>query len=247
MEGLHNIVVIGKRELKSYFESPVAYVFMVVFLLLVGFLTFFVSGFYEARQADLRPFFFWHPWVYLLLVPAASMRLWAEERRTGTIELLLTMPITMVQSILGKFFAAWIFLIMALALTFPIIISTYHLGTPDAGAIAGGYIGSALLAGTYLAVGTLTSAMTRNQVISFIIAVVVGLFLILAGYPPVTDLLSRFLPNWAVDGVAAFSFMSHYETMQRGILDLRDILYFASVIGFMLFGTHVVLQHKAAA
>lgn len=244
MEGLHNIVVIGKRELKSYFESPVAYVFMVVFLLLVGFLTFFVSGFYEARQADLRPFFFWHPWVYLLLVPAASMRLWAEERRTGTIELLLTMPITMVQSILGKFFAAWIFLIMALALTFPIIISTVHLGTPDAGAIAGGYIGSALLAGTYLAVGTLTSAMTRNQVISFVLALVFCFVLLIAGWQPFTSIFAMWAPEWLVSGIAAFSFMPHFESLQRGVIDLRDIVYYASVMIFMLAATHIVLDGR---
>jgi len=175
------------------------------------------------------------------------MRLWSEERRSHTIELLLTMPITPTQAILGKFAAAWMFLILALVLTFPVVCTVRYLGQPDLGVAFTGYLGSALLAGSYLSVSMFTSALTKNQVISFIIAVVVGLFLILAGYPPVTDLLSRFLPIWAVDGVAAFSFMSHFETMQRGILDLRDILYFASVIGFMLFGTHVVLQHKAAA
>ena len=214
----------------------------------MGFFTFAVSRFYESNQAELsRSFFIWHPWLYLVLVPAVGMRLWSEERRSHTIELLLTMPITPTQAILGKFAAAWMFLILALVLTFPVVCTARYLGQPDLGVAFTGYLGSALLAGSYLSVSMFTSALTKNQVISFIIAVVVGLFLILAGYPPVTDLLSRFLPNWAVDGVAAFSFMSHYETMQRGILDLRDILYFASVIGFMLFGTHVVLQHKAAA
>ena len=239
---------IGKREWNSYFNSPVAYIFIIFFLILMGFFTFAVSRFYESNQAELsRSFFIWHPWLYLVLVPAVGMRLWSEERRSHTIELLLTMPITPTQAILGKFAAAWMFLILALVLTFPVVCTVRYLGQPDLGVAFTGYLGSALLAGSYLSVSMFTSALTKNQVISFIIAVVVGLFLILAGYPPVTDLLSRVLPIWAVDGVAAFSFMSHFETMQRGILDLRDILYFASVIGFMLFGTHVVLQHKAAA
>jgi len=239
---------IGKREWNSYFNSPVAYIFIIFFLILMGFFTFAVSRLYESNQAELsRSFFIWHPWLYLVLVPAVGMRLWSEERRSHTIELLLTMPITPTQAILGKFAAAWMFLILALVLTFPVVCTVRYLGQPDLGVAFTGYLGSALLAGSYLSVSMFTSALTKNQVISFIIAVVVGLFLILAGYPPVTDLLSRFLPIWAVDGVAAFSFMSHFETMQRGILDLRDILYFASVIGFMLFGTHVVLQHKAAA
>lgn len=239
---------IGKREWNSYFNSPVAYIFIIFFLILMGFFTFAVSRFYESNQAELsRSFFIWHPWLYLVLVPAVGMRLWSEERRSHTIELLFTMPITPTQAILGKFAAAWMFLILALVLTFPVVCTVRYLGQPDLGVAFTGYLGSALLAGSYLSVSMFTSALTKNQVISFIIAVVVGLFLILAGYPPVTDLLSRFLPIWAVDGVAAFSFMSHFETMQRGILDLRDILYFASVIGFMLFGTHVVLQHKAAA
>lgn len=244
MEGLHNIAVIGKRELKSYFESPVAYVFMIVFLMLVGFLTFFVSGFYEGRQANLRPFFFWHPWVYLLLVPAASMRLWAEERRTGTIELLLTMPITMMQSIVGKFLAAWCFLTIALLLTFPIVLSTIFLGSPDMGAVIGGYVGSILLAGTYLAVGTLTSAMTRNQVISFVLALVLCFVLLIAGWQPFTSMFAKWAPEWLVSGVAAFSFMPHFESLQRGVIDLRDVLYYASVMVFMLTATHIVLEGK---
>jgi len=239
---------IAKREWNSYFNSPVAYIFIIFFLILTGFFTFAVSRFYESNQAELsRSFFIWHPWLYLVLVPAVGMRLWSEERRSHTIELLFTMPVTPMQAILGKFVAAWLFLILALLLTFPVVWTARYLGQPDLGVAFTGYLGSALLAGSYLSVSMFTSALTKNQVISFIIAVVLGLFLILAGYPPVTDLLSRFLPTAAVDGVAAFSFMSHYETMQRGILDLRDIVYFASVIGFMLFGTHVVLQHKAAA
>jgi ABC-2 type transport system permease protein len=235
---------IAKREWNAYFNSPVAYVFIIIFLVLSGFFTFSVSRFYEAGQADLQSFFFWHPWLYLILVPAAAMRLWAEERRSGTIELLLTMPVTTTQAILGKFFAAWMFLALALALTFPVVLTAYYLGRPDAGPIVCGYVGSALLAGAFVAVGMFTSALTRNQVISFILAVVIGLFLILAGFPPVTELVGRFAPVWFVEGVAAFSFVSHFDALQRGVIDLRDVLYFASVIVFMLFATNVVLENR---
>lgn len=244
MESVSNTMEIFRRELKSYFESPVAYVFLIVFLMLVGFMTFSISHYYEMGQADLRTFFFWHPWVYLLLVPAASMRLWAEERRSGTIELLLTLPITMTQAVIGKFLAAWAFLALGLVLTFPVVISTAYLGDPDLGVVFSGYIGSVLLAGTYLSVGMLTSAMTRNQVISFVVALVACLFLVLAGWPPVTEMLVNWAPNWLVKGVAAFSVMPHYESIQRGVLDLRDIGYYLSVIAVMLFGTHLVLDSR---
>jgi ABC-2 type transport system permease protein len=247
MAMLQTTGAILKRELRSYFGSPVAYVFLVVFLGLAGFMTFSVSRYYENGQADLRTFFFWHPWLYLLLVPAAAMRLWAEERRSGTIELLLTMPVTMGQAILGKFLAAWVFLAIALALTFPVLLTTFYLGDPDGGVAVGGYLGSLLLAGTYLSVGMLTSAMTRNQVISFVLSVVICLFLLLAGWPPVTDVLSRWAPAWLVSGVAAVGFMPHYESIQRGILDLRDLVYYASVIAFMLAGANLVLGNRKAA
>ena len=247
MDSIRNTKAIIKRELASYFESPVAYVFMVVFLILIGFLTFFVSRFYESGQADLRGFFFWHPWMFLILVPAAAMRLWAEERRAGTIETLLTLPVTIAQVIIGKFLAAWIFIGLIVALTFPIVLTTVYLGAPDHGAIMGGYIGSLLLAGAYLSVGMLTSAMTRNQVISFVLSLVICLFLLLAGWPPVTDLMVRWAPEWLVRGVAAFSFMPHYEAFQKGVLDLRDFAYYFSVMIFMLFGTHLVLENRKAA
>ena len=247
MQSVANTKVIFKRELKSYFESPVAYVFLVVFLLLIGFFTFSVAHYYEAGQADMRMFFFWHPWLYLLLVPAASMRLWAEERRSGTIELLLTLPVTLRQTIMGKFLAAWLFLALALSLTFPLVITTAYLGDPDTGVIVGGYIGSILLAGTYLSVGMLTSAATRNQVISFILSLMICLFLLLAGWPPVTDMLVRWAPNWLVKSIASFSVMPHYESIQRGVLDLRDIGYYLSVIIVMLFGTHLTLQNRQSA
>ena len=235
---------VAKREWNAYFSSPVAYIFIVIFLVLAGFFTFSVSGFYEAGQADLRSFFIWHPWLYLILVPAVAMRLWAEERRQGTLELLLTAAVTPAEAIAGKLAAAWAFLGLALLLTFPVPLTAAWLGKPDWGVILAGYIASLLLAGAYLAVGMFTSALTRNQVISFILAVVLGLFLILAGFQPVTELLSQWAPAWLVDGVAAFSFMPHYDALQRGVLDLRDFVYFASVTGFFLFLTQLVLGNR---
>ncbi|MDZ8119581.1 ABC transporter permease subunit [Pontiella agarivorans] len=243
-EAASHILAVAKREWRAYFDSPVAYVFIIIFLMLAGFFTFSLAQFYEAGQADLNGFFQWHPWLYMILVPAVAMRLWAEERRSGTIELLFTVSVTPLQALLGKFLAAWLFMLLALLLTFPVPMTAAYLGSPDGGTIVSGYIGSGLLAGAYVAAGIFTSALTRNQVISFILAVVIGLFLILAGYPPVTDLLSRWAPTWMVDGVASFSFMTHYETLQRGVIDLRDLIYFASVMIFMLFTTQVVLKSK---
>ena len=247
MESVSNTFQIMKRELRSYFESPVAYVFLVVFLMMLGFFTFAMSRFYEAGQADLRGFFFWHPWVYLLLVPAASMRLWAEERRSGTIELLLTLPVTMVQAIMGKFLAAWVFLTIAILLTFPVVITTAYLGSPDMGVVFSGYLGCILLAGTYLSVGMLTSAITRNQVISFVLSLVACLFLVLAGWPPVTSMFTQWAPDWLVRGIASFSVMPHFESIQRGVLDLRDLAYYVSVMAVMLFATHLTIENRKAA
>lgn len=243
-----NIYTIAKRELGAYFSSPVAYVFIVIFLLLTGFFTFMVGGFFERGEASLTlSFFVWHPWLYLFLVPAVGMRLWSEERRLGTIELLLTMPITSWQAILGKFLASWLFLALALGLTFPIIFTVNYLGNADNGAIFAGYIGSWLLAGGYLAVSCMTSAMTRNQVISFILSVVLCLFLILAGWPPVTRMLEILADSrWLVDTVAAFSVMTHFDGLQRGVIDSRDLIFFLSLIGFSLFTTSVIIRsHRA--
>ena len=245
MDMIRHGTAIAKREWNSYFNSPVAYIFIIIFLALSGFFTFSVGGFYEAGQADLRMFFTWHPWLYLILVPAVAMRLWSEERRQGTIELLFTVSVTPLQGIVGKMAAAWAFLVLALALTFPIPATAAWLGDPDWGVVASGYLASALLAGAYLSVGMFTSSLTRNQVISFILAVVVGLFLILAGFQPVTDLLAQWAPRWLVEGVAALGFMTHFEAMQRGVLDLRNVLYFASVMGFMTFLTHLVLSNRS--
>lgn len=246
MNAIVNIKAIAKRELGGYFASPVAYVFIVIFLLLAGFFTFMVGGFFERGEASLASFFLWHPWLYLFLVPAVGMRLWSEERRLGTIELLLTMPITSWQAIVGKFLASWLFLALALFLTFPLVITVNYLGHPDIGVIFCGYVGSLLLAGAYLAVSCMTSSITRNQVISFILSVVVCLFLILAGWPPVTRMLEQWSQAWLVDGVAAFSVMTHFDAFQHGVLDSRDVLFFILVMVFSLFTTGVIIRgHRA--
>ncbi|MDA1044318.1 MAG: ABC transporter permease subunit [Verrucomicrobia bacterium] len=247
MQAVRNILVIFKREIKSYFESPVAYVFMIVFLVLTGFLTFSVSQFYENKTADLQQFFFWHAWVYLLLVPAATMSLWAEERRSGTIELLFTMPVTMMQTIVAKFLAAWLFIVLGLAFTFPIVITTEFLGNPDMGIIFCGYFGSALMAGAYVAIGMLMSSTTRSQVIGFVLALLTCLALLLAGFPPVTNMFSKWAPTWVVDLIAAFGFTTYFDSMQRGVIDIRDVGYYLSVMIFTIFATHLVLDSRKSA
>jgi ABC-2 type transport system permease protein len=240
------IRTIVKRELASYFTSPVAYVFLVIFLLLTGFFTFTAGNFFERGEASLAAFFGWHPWLYLVLVPAVGMRLWAEERRSGTMELLLTMPVAPWQAIVAKFLASWIFLALALALTFPAVVTVNLLGDPDNGVIAAGYLGSLMLAGAYLAISCMTSAMTRNQVVAFILAVVICLFLILAGFNPVTDLMVRWASPAAVDTIAAFSVVTHFDGFQRGVIDARDFVFFLSIIGFALFATGVIIRgHRA--
>ncbi|EEF61272.1 ABC transporter permease [Pedosphaera parvula] len=248
MSAFGNIKTVAKRELVAYFASPVAYVVIVIFLLLNGFFTFMLGGFFERGEASLVSFFTWHPWLYLFLVPAVGMRLWSEERRQGTMELLLTMPITPWQAIVGKFLASWLFLGIALALTFPIAMTVNYLGSPDNGVIFASYVGSFLMAGAYLAITSMTSAMTRNQVVSFIISVVICFLLILVGYPPVTNFLYRvmnFGPG-VVETVASFSFMTHFDGFQKGILDSRDLIFFLSVMLFSLFTTGVIIrEHRA--
>jgi len=240
------IWTIARRELTAYFISPVAYVFLVIFLLLTGFFTFTVGAFFERGEASLASFFVWHPWLYLVLVPAVGMRVWSEERRAGTIELLLTMPVATWQAILAKFLASWVFLAIALALTFPVVLTVNYLGSPDNGVIVAGYLGSLLLAGAYLAISCMTSAMTRNQVVAFILAVVICLFLILCGFAPVTGLMTRWASPALVDTVAAFSVVTHFNGFERGVIDTRDLLYFFSVIGYALFATGVIIRsHRA--
>ncbi len=243
-KSLNNIWAIFKRELSSYFGSPVAYVFIVIFLLLMGFFTFYISHFFEAGQADLAGFFQWHPWIFLFLIPAVAMKLWSEERRLGTIELILTFPVTIAEAIIGKFLAAWIFIGISLLLTFPMVLTTFYLGNPDMGAILCEYLGSFLMAGAYLSVGIMTSSLTKSQVISFILAVVLCLFFVLSGFPPVTDMLSGWAPLWLVSLVSNLSFLSHFGSMEKGVLDLRDLIYYFSVIFFMLFANGVVLESR---
>jgi len=243
---LGNIWCISKREMRGYFTSPVAFVFIVIFLLLCGFFTFMLGGFFERNDASLASFFMWQPWLYLFLVPAVGMRLWSEERRQGTIELLLTMPVTAWQAIAGKFLASWLFLTLALVLTFPVWITVNYLGHPDNGVIVCGYVGSILMAGAYLAITSMTSAITRNQVISFILSVVICFLLILAGWPPVTRLFDSLSLPVVKNLVASMSVMTHFNAFQRGVLDLRDLVFFGSIIGFALFATGVIIRsHRA--
>lgn len=248
MTNLTTVKSIFRREFKSYFDSPVAYVFLVAFLVLVGFLTFGVTMFYERRQANLTPFFFWHPWVYLLLVPAATMGLWAEERRTGTIELLLTLPITLAEALVGKFLAAWAFIGIALALTFPIVLTTVWLGDPDMGAIFCGYLGSFLLAGACVAIGVFASALSRSQVIGFVIALAICLLLLIIGFDPVINAVSGWgVPAGIVNAVASCSLMQHFDAMRRGVIDFYDIGYYIGVMVFMLAAAHVVTDNRKAS
>ncbi|HEU4665099.1 MAG TPA: ABC transporter permease [Dokdonella sp.] len=238
---------IFKRELRSYFSTPVAYVFIVIFLLLSGAFTFYLGNFYERGQADLQAFFTFHPWLYLFLVPAVSMRLWAEERKTGTIELLLTLPITMWQAVFGKFLAAWGFIAIALALTFPIWLTVNYLGSPDNGVIFASYLGSLLMAGAFLAIGSCLSASTRNQVVAFILTVVICFLLLLAGYPLVLDAIRTIAGQGVADAIAGLSFLTHFASISKGVIDLRDLIYFVLMIGVWLYATAVVIDMKKAA
>ncbi|MBZ0221562.1 MAG: ABC transporter permease subunit [Dokdonella sp.] len=240
-------LTIFKRELRSYFATPVAYVFIVIFLLLAGAFSFYLGGFYERGQADLQPFFTFHPWLYLFLVPAVSMRLWAEERKSGTIELLLTLPVTLWQAVLGKFFAAWAFIAIALVLTFPIWLTVNYLGSPDNGVIFASYVGSLLMAGAFLAVGSCLSAATRNQVIAFILTVAICFVLLLAGYPLVLGAIGAIAPQGVVDAVAGLSFLTHFEAIGKGVIDLRDLVYFVLTIVVWLYASTVVIDMKKAA
>jgi len=240
------LAAIYRRELASYFATPLAYVFIVIFLLLAGAFTFWLGGFYERGQADLAPFFNFHPWLYLFLVPAVAMRLWAEERRSGSIELLLTLPVRPGIAVLAKFLAAWTFVALALALTFPIWITVNYLGAPDNGAIVAGYIGSLAMAGGFLAIGSCLSATTRSQVIAFILTVVVSFVLLLAGYPLVLDAFRGWAPPALVDAIASLSLLTHFQAISKGVLDLRDGLYFVMTIGAWLYATTLVLELRKA-
>ncbi len=243
---MERIRVICKRELAGYFATPIAAVFIVIFLMLSGAFTFYLGNFFVRGQADLVPFFDFHPWLYLVLIPALAMRLWAEERRSGTIELLLTLPVTMWEAVVGKFLAAWCFTGVALGLTFPMWITVNVLGEPDNGVILASYIGSLLMAGGFLAIGSCISALTKNQVIAFVVSVVICLGFILSGFPLVLELFSGWAPQFILSAVSSFSFLTHFQSISKGVLDLRDILFFLSLIVFWLFATVTVIDMKKA-
>ncbi len=237
-----NVRAIFAREFLAYFTTPVAYVFLVVFVALAGALTFYIGNFFDRNQADLDAFFTFHPWLYLFLVPAISMRLWAEERRSGTVELLLTLPVSLWDAVLGKFFAAWLFAGIALLLTFPIWLTVNVLGEPDNGAIAAGYIGSFMMAGAYLAIGSCFSAATKNQVIAFVLAAAVCLLFTLGGTNLVLSFFSGFLPQTLVDLIASFSFLNHFEQIRKGVIELRDVIFFVSLMAVFLFASTTILD-----
>jgi len=241
---MQQLTSIFRRELAAYFLTPIAYVFIIIFLVLSGVFTFYLGDFFERGQADLAPFFDFHPWLYLFLVPALSMRLWAEERKSGTIELLLTLPVTTTAVVIAKFLAAWAFLVVALALTFPVWITVNVLGDPDNGVIVAGYLGSALMAGAYLAIGACFSALTRNQVIAFILSLVVCLLLNLSGFPLVLDLVSGWLPEAVVSTIASMSFLTHFQAIGQGVIDLRDIVFFVSILAFFLYANVLLVELK---
>ena len=243
MGAVQNVVC---REFSGYFATPVAWVFIVIFLVMSGVFTFYLGSFYERGMADLAPFFQFHPWLYLFLVPAISMRLWAEERRSGSIELLLTLPITTWQAVLGKFLAAWFFIGLALLLTFPTWITVNYLGNADNGAILAGYIGSWLMAGGFLAIGACLSALTRNQVVAFILTVVVCFGFLLSGLPMVMNLFIGWAPQGLLDLIADFSFLARFSSISKGVLDVRDVFYFGLVITAWLIANTLILELRKA-
>ena len=244
---MNRIMTLMRREFRGYFATPVAYVFIVIFLFLTGIFTFYVGGFYERNQADLEPFFRYLPWLYMLLIPAISMRLWSEERKSGTIELLMTLPISLADAVLGKFLAAWLFTALALALTFPLWLTVNYLGDPDNTVIAAGYIGSLLMAGGFLAIGSCVSALTKNQVIAFVISFVICFAFNLSGFPIVLDFFRAWAPAVIVDTISSFSFLTHASSIEKGVIDLRDIIFFASLIGFFLYANMLAIDAKKSS
>lgn len=244
---MNRIMTLMGREFRGYFATPVAYVFIVIFLFLTGIFTFYVGGFYERNQADLEPFFRYLPWLYMLLIPAISMRLWSEERKSGTIELLMTLPISLADAVLGKFLAAWLFTALALALTFPLWLTVNYLGDPDNTVIAAGYLGSLLMAGGFLSIGACISALTKNQVIAFVISFVICFGFNLSGFPIVLDFFRAWAPAIIVDAISSFSFLTHASSIQKGVIDLRDVIFFASLIGFFLYANMLAIDAKKSS
>ncbi len=243
----NNIKAILKRELYGYFSTPLAYVFIVIFLFLTGIFSFYLGAFYERGQADLEPFFRFHPWLYLFLIPAIAMRLWSEERKSGTIELLMTLPVSITDAVLGKFLAAWCFTAMALLLTFPMWLTVNYLGEPDNTVIFASYIGSLLMAGGYLAVGSCISALSRSQVIAFVISVVICFLFILSGFPLVLDFFQGWAPQAFIEVIASISFLTHFDAIKKGVIDLRDVIYYLVFISFWLYANVVVIDARKAA
>jgi ABC-2 type transport system permease protein len=243
---MRNIRIIAKRELKSYFATPVAFVFIVIFLALTGAFAFYMGGFFSRGQADLEPFFAYHPWLYLLFIPAISMRLWAEERKSGTIENLMTLPISTSEAVIGKFLAAWLFSGISLALTFPIWITVNVLGEPDNGVILASYAGSFLMAGGFLSIGSCLSALTKNQVIAFIAAATVCFLFTMSGVDLVLNFFRIWAPDILVDTVASFSFLTHFNAVTKGVIEADDLVFFASLIVFWLFANVVVVELRKA-
>ena len=238
------MILILKRELQGYFSTAIAYVFILIFLVLAGVFTFYLGNFYERQQADLVPFFSFHPWLYLFLIPAVSMRIWSEEWKSGSIELLMTLPITRADMVLGKFLAAWVFSGLALVLTFPLWITVNYLGDPDNGVILTSYIGSWLMAGGFIAIGCCMSALTKSQVIAFVLCGFVSLLFVMAGFPLVLNVFKGWVPLVLLDTVASLSFLTHFTAVSRGVLSLQDLLYFLSVIAVWLGATSVVLDFR---
>ena len=242
---MNSFKAVFKRELKSYFTTPLAYVFLVIFLFFSGYLTF-KQGFFEMRQADMSAFFKNLPLLFVFMVPSTAMRMWAEERKVGSIELLFTLPITITQAVLGKFFAAWLFLVIALALTFPMVITVCYLGEPDIGLIITGYLGSVLMAGGFLAIGCFFSALSKNQVISFVLSVVACAVLVFAGMPSTLSYVSTFLPAGMVSAIGNMSFQAHFESIQRGVLKFEDLSYFILLIIGWIVACSIVLDDRKA-
>ncbi|PPR43171.1 MAG: hypothetical protein CFH24_00249 [Alphaproteobacteria bacterium MarineAlpha6_Bin2] len=238
------LINIIKRELSSYFSTPLAYVFIVIFLALIESLTFYVGNFFVRGQADLNSFFVFHPWVYILLIPAVTMRLWAEERKTGTIELLMTLPLSTTQAVLGKFIAAWLFILVALVLTFPIWITVNYLGDPDNGVVFAGYIGSLFMAGAYLSIGSCISAITKNQVIAFVIGTTVCFLFTMTGVDLVLNFFKLWAPDFLVNTISSMSFLTHFDSITKGVIEIRDFLFYLSVIIFWIFLNIVIVEYK---
>ena len=241
---MRSIATIAKRELVAYFATPVAYVFIIIFLAVSAALTFYVGGFFERRQAALDTFFTFHPWLFLFLIPAVGMRLWAEERKTGTIELLTTMPVTTTAAVIGKFLAAWAFIAAALALTVPMWLTVNVLGEPDNGVILASYVGSLLMAGAFLAITSCMSALTRNQVVAFILGATVCFLFTMSGVDLVLETVRAIAPAALVDAVASLSFLSHFSTITKGVIDFRDLVFFVSMIVFWLFATTIIVNAR---